>query len=99
MHYLRDEPNLDVLRYRMYPSARYVFEITEWIEMVFCREVYTREGQIDDLRQQQQFKRQLMKNPCIHNIRYFILVIFFLFGELPKSEIYVPTFRNVWKQE
>jgi len=40
-----------------------------------------------------------MKNPCIHNIRYFILVISFLFGELPKSEIYVPTFRNVWKQE
>jgi hypothetical protein len=50
MHYLREAPNMDVLRYHMYPSVRYVFEITDWIAMVFCRKFYIREGQIGDLK-------------------------------------------------
>jgi len=61
--------------------------------MVFCRKVYAREGQIDDLRQQQ-FKRLLMKDPCINSIRYFILVLLFLLGESLVTEICVTTFGN-----
>jgi len=36
-----------------------------------------------------------MKDPCVNNIRCFILVMLFLLGESPVSEVCVPTFRNV----